>query len=279
MEPISLTSIALFVAQSIASYGFNKGLEKIFEDQEDFIQHLFKIINKTIEIYQKRYPTADKEGKFAFYKSQIIIEELLKYRIFASKGYRFDASNIQMAIKQNPNIIPPNGDEFDKFKSIFDELVKEDILLRKLEVEAFYKEEIFEIKSILERLESNLDSTSMEVLGRLEAEYKAEIEDLNEDLEKLKAKTALRKLEKIEERIQNSSTIISSNIWANLYHLKASCLELIGQSKVAYQFHIKAYKKIPGNVKYLDRACFSYYGLKDKKYEDLIGYPQNIIIL
>lgn len=270
MEPISIASIALFVAQNIASYGFNKGLEKIFEDQEDFVQHMFKIINKTIEIYQKKYPTIDKGGKFAFYKSQIIIEEFLKYRIFASSGYSFDVSNIQMAIKQNPNVIMPDGDELSKFKSIFDELAKGDILLRKLEIEAFYKEEIFEIKSIVEKLKSSFDASALEVLGRLEAEYEAEIEDLNEDLEKLKAKTALRKLDNIEERIQKNSTSISSNVWANLYHLKASCLELTGQTKIAYQFHIKAYKKIPSNIKYLDRACFSYYGLKDKKYEDLI---------
>ena len=75
--------------------------------KEDFAQHLFKIIDKTIEIYLKRYPEIDKKEKFAFYKSQIRVEELLRYRIFASSGYRFDVANIQMVFNQNPNNIMP----------------------------------------------------------------------------------------------------------------------------------------------------------------------------
>ena len=270
MEPISIASIALFVAQNIASYGFNKGLEKIFEDQEDFVQHLFEIINKAIEKYQERYPATDKGGKFAFYKSQIIIEEFLKYRIFASSGYSFDVSNIQIALKQNPNIIIPKDDDVKKFTSIFDELVREDSVLRKLEAEAFYKEEIFEIRPILNRLESRLDSFSIDGLGKLEGEFRAEIETFKKDLMNLKARTALENLESLEKRIQENSTEVSSNIWANLYHLKASCLELTGKIKDAWQYHIRAYKKLPSNIRYLDRACFSYFNLKDEKYKDLL---------
>jgi hypothetical protein len=270
MDPISITSIALFVAQSIADYGINKGLDKIFREQKDFVQRLQEIIYATIETYEKKYPVKDYEGKYAFYKSEILITELMKCRIFTSSDYSINESNIQIALKQNSRIILPSIHDIEEFTSIFDEIAKGDLILKKFEIEAFYKEEIFRIRPALDRLQNSLDSFSIESLSTLENEYKAEIENFKTDLENLRARTALKNLESLEKRVENNSSPISQNILGSMYHLKAACLELTGQIKEAWLCHIKAYNKTPSNIQYLDRACFSYFNLKDEKYKDLL---------
>lgn len=270
MDPISITSIALFVSQSIVDYGISKGLDKIFKDQKDFVQRLLEIVYTTIEIYEKRYPVKDHEGKYAFYKSEILITELLKCRIFTSSDYSLNESNIQIALKQNPRIILPSIQDIEEFTTIFDEIAKEDLILKKFEIEAFYKEEIFRIRPALDRIQNSLDFFSIEALSALENEYSTEIEIFKRDLGNLRAKTALENLESLERRVQNNSSQISQNILGSIYHLKASCLELTGQIKEAWQCHIKAHYKTPGNIQYLDRACFSYFNLKDEKYKDLL---------
>lgn len=269
MAPITIAAIALWAAQNIANYGFNKGLDKLFSNKNDFINHLNKVIHQTIEEYGKIFPVKEEGGMVAFYKSEILITEFLKFRIFSVSNYNFDESNIQLALKQNPNIILPSNKEIERFTLMFDEFVNEDPVLKALEIEAFYKEEIFKIRPVLTRLESRLELFSTNGLNMLEGEYNAEIETFKKDLKGLKAKTALENLVSIEKRIQENSENISSQIMAHLYHLKASCCELIGMDVEAKQNHIKAHKRLPNNIRYLDRACISYYRLKDNKYKEL----------
>ena len=78
-----MKAILLFAAQQIAAYGINKGLDKIFASKESFSRQLYKVICKTIDEYQEKYAEPDFEGKFAFFKSQILIEEFLKFRLFS----------------------------------------------------------------------------------------------------------------------------------------------------------------------------------------------------
>lgn len=259
--------IAILVAQSIAKYGFHKFLDKVFDKKETFINHLSKIILQSIDDYQKKFPSEDKDEKFAFFKSQIILDEFLKFRLFEKKGYIINQSKIQSALEKNTNIIRPTPEQLDKFFEIFDQNIKGDTKLKSLEIEQFHKEKIFEIFDKAEEILSLLRLHLTESRGLLEEVYFEEINDCYSDLKLLKPISALKKLIQLEEKIKKNSRITSESLKANLSYLKGLCLEMTCESNSSYESFIQAYKLFSQNLTYKSRACISYYFLNDPKYK------------
>lgn len=264
-----MESIIIWAAQTIAEFGFNKLLDKVFDNKESFSNYLYNIISDTIDDYQKKFPAQDLEGKFSFYKSQIIIEELLKYRLFGKKGYVINESHIQAALEKNTNIQKPTSDELEEFFEIFDGKIKNDEKLKQIEIEEFHKEKIFEIFDKVEEILSFLRINQIELYGLLEAEYFEEVNDCFLDIKALNPKSALKRLVNIETRMEKNSKYISDNLRAKLFFIKAICVELNGKAKDSYELFIQAYKLCPENSNYLNRACISYYYLKDNRYKEL----------
>jgi hypothetical protein len=264
-----MENFLLWVVQKISAYGFNKGLDKIFKNQEDFNIRLAKVIDQTICEYEGKYSLDDSQGKFSFYKSEIIIEEFLKFRLFGKEGYSIDENSIQNALERNPNIIKPNTHELETFFSIFDSKVMSDDKLKELEIEKFHKEKIYEIYNKIESILTFLKSNLVEVVGLLEEEYRAEIDDCLIDIKALKPQTALKKIQSIENRINANSKHISDKLKANLSFLKAICFEGTGNTIESQENFIKAFKLCPENFGYLERACINYYILKNIKYQEL----------
>lgn len=265
----NMNAILLFAAQQIAAFGINKGLNKIFESKENFSGQLYKVISKTIDEYQEKFPEPDTEGKFSFYKSQILIEEFLKFRLFAQNGYTIDANRIQNALERNPNIIKPSQEQLEVFFNIFDSQLRNDAKLKSLEIEAFHKEAIFGIYDKVEQILNMLQVHLVEIVGLLEEEYKEEINSCYEEIKVLKLHTGLKRLTQLEERINRNSKHISDKIQASLNYFKAVCFETLGMATEAYENFIIAYKKSPENKQYLEKACISYYFLNNPKYEEL----------
>ncbi|MCK5738193.1 tetratricopeptide repeat protein [bacterium] len=147
-----LETIGIFVAKSLASYGFNKGLAKVFKDRKSFVNRLAQVINKTIDQYKKESPIVDKDGKFAFYDFQILLEELLKFRFFSKDGYRLSDDIITEALRDNPKIIPPGKNQLERFLEVFEQNIKADEELKKLEIDENYKAEIFSISDRIDQL-------------------------------------------------------------------------------------------------------------------------------
>lgn len=264
-----MESIIIWAAQTIAEYGFNKLFDKVFDNKESFSNYLYNIISDTIDDYQKKFPTQDLEGKFSFYKSQIIIEELLKYRLFGKKGYIINESHIQAALEKNTNIQKPTSDELEEFFEIFDGKIKNDEKLKQIEIEEFHKEKIFEIFDKVEEILSFLKINLVEVPGLLEAEYFEEVNECFLDIKTLKPKNALKRLANLETRIEKNSKYISDNLRGNLFFIKGICLEITGNTTGAYEHFIQAYKLCPQNSNYLNRACIAYFYLKDNRYKEL----------
>ena len=264
-----MNTILLFVAQQIASYGIKKGLDKILDNREDFSNRLYKIISKTIDDFQNKYPVPDQGENFAFYKSQILIEEFLKYRLFANKGYIIDVKRIQNALERKPNILKPSEQEIEIFFQTFDKFVKEDDKLRSYEIEAFHKEAIFEIYDKVEKILNVLELHLVEIIPLLEEEYREEINSCIEEIKELKPNTALKRLTSIEERVNRNSKHVSDKLLANLNYFKGICFEALGLSKEAYECFITSYKYSPDNKQFIEKACISYYFLKDNKYKEL----------
>ncbi len=264
-----MNTILLFAAQQIAAFGINKGLDKIFSNREDFSQRLYKIIHKTIDEYQKSFSIPDEAGNFAFYKSQILIEELLKFRLFSISGYSLDVNKIQNALERNPKIIKPTHQELEYFFQTFDKLVKEDEKFRKLEIEAFHKDAIFEIYDKVESILNFLEIHLIEIVPLLEEEYKEEINNCFDEIRELKLNTALKHLTSIEERVNKNAEHVSKKQQASLKFFKGICCESLGLSNEAYEHFINAFKLVPENTKYREKACISYYFLDNTKYKEL----------
>ena len=70
-----ILEIGLFIASPIIGYAINKGLDHVFKKKpETYRLKLGRVIDNTIEAYSKNHYIKEEEGKFPFYKSQIIIE-------------------------------------------------------------------------------------------------------------------------------------------------------------------------------------------------------------
>ncbi|HPZ02774.1 MAG TPA: hypothetical protein PLH70_00890 [Bacteroidales bacterium] len=266
-----MNTVISFVVQQIAAFGFIKGLDKIFSNKEDFSQRLYKVINKTIEEYQQKYPIPYKSEKFAFYNSETLIEELLKYRLFSISGYSLDFNKIQSAIESNPNIIKPTDQELECFFQLFDKYARKDEKLKTLEIEKFHKETIFEIYEKVKSIYNLLDNQLIKIIPLLEEEYREEIKICFEEIKELKVNTALKHLTNIEERVNKNVKHISkkAQLQANLKFLEGVCYKYLGLYNEAYEHFIYAFKQTPEDPEYTEKACISYYFLKNPKYKEL----------
>ena len=64
---ISVTSLAVFVGKNIAGYAIKRGLDNQLKDRQTFENRLAKVIDETIEEYDKTYTIAA-DNKFPFFK-------------------------------------------------------------------------------------------------------------------------------------------------------------------------------------------------------------------
>ncbi|MCD4746244.1 MAG: hypothetical protein K8R58_08085 [Bacteroidales bacterium] len=138
--------IGLFIAQQIIGYAINKGLDHVFKKNPDIYKtKLESLINKTIDDFSSKYPIAERERKFPFYKSQIIIDELLKYRFFKDNNYILDEERIKQELQLNPNILKPGEKDIEHFIQLFEKNLTTDNELKELAIKENYQAEIFNI--------------------------------------------------------------------------------------------------------------------------------------
>ena len=181
-----MIDIALLIASSIATFGFGRILEKgydgLFKSKKDFQNRLFEVIHKTIDIYKKKNPIPEGDGKFPFYESQILLDTLLKYRLFEQSDEILKPQNIILKLSENPNIIIPTQQEIELFLLIFEDSLKEDDKLKELFCLENAPEQIFEMSKILNLIYSEFstylitldkkadiqEQLSLEILHKLE---------------------------------------------------------------------------------------------------------------
>ncbi|MCH7827078.1 MAG: tetratricopeptide repeat protein [Bacteroidetes bacterium] len=150
--------IGAFVAQQIVGYSIDKGLDHVFRKKPNsYKPKLELVINKTIDDFSSEYPIAERDEKFPFYKSQIIIDELLKYRFFKNNNYLLDENRIKQELLINPYILVPKNGEIEIFLQLFEENLKAEKELKPLAVEENYKAEIFNIAQKFTSLFEQLD--------------------------------------------------------------------------------------------------------------------------
>ena len=272
-----------FVAKGVASFALNKGLDRLFESKEDLESRLLSITKQTIKLFKEEYPIDDIGENFPFYGSTAILEVMLKFRLFPTED--FDSQVIFKEIEKNPRIIKPTKEEISLFLSIFNHEVEKDDKLKQIEVDATFKERIFIIDKKIDQIYETMLLQSIDV-PLLQEEYKEEIDECYKEIKTLKFKTALKRLESIESRIEKNAKHVPDKLNADLLFYKAICLESLDKENEAHESFITAYKLSPDNQKYMIRACLSYYTLKDDKYkvlktniEDRFDYNSNCWVI
>ena len=259
---IGVSSIAGFVGKNIAGYAIKRGLDRLLKDRQTFENRLAKVIDETIEEYDKEYNiTAD--NKFPFFKSQVFIDELLTYRLFRNQGYELDFARLQEELNKNPKIIPPTNDQIDRFYCLFIAKANSDEYLTSLEMKEFYKEEIFIISAEIAKLARLLNEINEGMISLLEGEYKRELTEFLAEIESFMPNSALRKIESLEAELMKNNKFVSESLKAQFYFIKALCLAELHKSEDAHKLYIKEYKNDSINSYYRQKACYSYFILKD----------------
>ena len=154
--------IASWLASTIASYGFEKILDKtLFESEEEFEDLLQEVIYETIQDFEKEHSISEEDSRDYFYHYKVPMEILLKYRLFEDNEEIINKDILLEEIKKNPNIIIPTEEEIENFLTIFEENIRKDEKLKKQFCLENASEKIFElsknIKDIFDSIEKKLN--------------------------------------------------------------------------------------------------------------------------
>ncbi|MBI6117255.1 PIN domain-containing protein [Salegentibacter maritimus] len=253
-----MEKILIFIAEQIFSFGITTGFDKIFgNNKEYFKEELFKTISSSVEIFKKRNPIVESKGNIPFYKSKILFEEFLKFRIF--DGYQLDSIKIQNELEKNPRILKPSEEELSLFFQIFNEQISSNAKLKHLEIEEFHKEKVYEIHKKVNEILSILNTQLIEIVPLLENHYRNDIEECIESIKNLKPQSALKRLQSLGKRLEENSNHISNTIKSKLFYLQAVCYESLQNVEKAYELFLKSYNFNCNNKDSERKVCIYHY--------------------
>ena len=194
---IGIDGLAIGVAKSLITSAIQKGLKT--SDEVKYQNKLREIIYNTVNDYVKENPIPEKDGKYPFYQSQIIVNAILSNQLFSD----FNTKKVLEEFQKDKRVIEPQEGDINQFIEIFQHYFKKDKTAIKLGIEAQYKGEIFNISQIVtdtnertKRIENKIDKLSLspkekkylsqvppidpsEVIGR-----EKELQEISELLEK-----------------------------------------------------------------------------------------------
>lgn len=253
---ISSLITAIKLKEIFLSYFVKKGLDSLLlKKEEDFQSRLKKIIDDVIEKYMSLYPANDNEGKYAFYKSQRIIDELLKYRLMSNQ-YSF--LDLEKVFEEEINVIPPDKTDLENFYKLFLDRINEDDLIKQLEISSTFEEEIFRISRKVDSNSRNLENVINNIHTQLDAEWERQINVYKDNIYSFKPVTALELLNRLESSFELSKKPPTISLKATIEYLKGQCLELIGNIDDMHKCYIRAYRLDPNPIVFKEKACFAF---------------------
>jgi hypothetical protein len=165
---LAISSAVSFLVGQIIDFTAQKGIEKIVTKvfpKDGYANELTRIIYKTIEEFETKYPTIKDGNKFPFYHSQILLEHYSMYVLFNEEKQPKEV--LKNELKTNPNIIEPSNEQLESFFELFKTNANNNEYLKKLFVEENYKARIFDISKNLQLIEKKIDSV-LDSLKKLE---------------------------------------------------------------------------------------------------------------
>lgn len=240
----------------LTSYFAKKGLDWLINiNPENFQNRLKTVIAKATKEYMDSYPVKDINGKHAFYKSQRVIDELLKYRLMTNE---YDIVDLENALDDEVNVIPPKKEEIENFYRIFIERINADEILRQLEISSTFDAEIFKISRKIDGINKNLESLINNIHTQLDSEWERQINVYKDNIHNFKPITALDLLVKLESSFELSQKPPTILMKATIEYLKGQCYELIGNNAEMHKCYIKAYRLDSNPIAFKEKACFAF---------------------
>ncbi|MFN0187834.1 MAG: hypothetical protein ACKVQV_03965, partial [Bacteroidia bacterium] len=253
-----LESLATKLAIDIIKWLGSQGIDYFTKsDYNDYEKELHDVINASTEAYIRKFGNPTKSGKTHFCDSQIILTELLKFRLSRNPK----ADDLNQAIQSDTRVEAPKEEEMSMFLEIFSENVKKSTKLVELNIENNYKEEIFNISAQLYAVASAITDLKKEGPTELIEEWSRRLDEVTCNIEKFKPKTALDILERLEARISEKGISVVETLKGKIIYLKAVCLNelhLGDIEKKAAELFIKAYNYCPDNLKFKANAGLAY---------------------
>lgn len=251
-----------WIFMNIATYAFRKGMDKVFASKEDLEKELTIIIHRTIDEYTEQYPQPDIAGMYAFYKSQIVVEGLLQYRIMHPDYY-----NVEMlfdTFNQDSRVIPPTPLQIKAFYNIFTRKIEEHPKLKSIEIKSTFQEEVFVISSKLDNLSRKIEYILQSSNADLELQWKDRIDTYVATLKAFKPQTALDLLIAFENSFALGTKKPTEEFKATINYQKGICHQFLGNADESSKSYIIAYSLNQSIQSYKEKVALAYYRLSDK---------------
>ncbi len=261
------------VAKEVLKYAFKKGIVSFFDDNEisKYEIELRNVISNTIEDYKRENEIQDEDGKYPFYKSEILLQHLLKYRL----SEELDIGKVKSELEKNSYLIVPSESELRSFMEIFTMKVYNSEVLPELNIKENFDKEIFYISDQLKSVRSEIRMVISELDTKLDQDYKEQIEEIEKKIAIFKSKTALEDLTALESRALDRG-ITNKKFKSKIEYLKGKLKrDLRGDGKEISKHFIKAYKLDSDNLIMKELACLEYFNLNDR--QKCIGLADEII--
>lgn len=256
-----ITGGLAWVGTNLASYLFDKGMDRVFSTAKEFEKELTIVINQALDEYAKRYPQPDVAGMYPFYKSQKVIDQLLKYRLMHPDEYRVE--QLFEAFNQDGRVVPPTLLQITDFYDVFVRKIGEHPKLRSIEINGTFKEEIFAISSKLDILNRKIEYILRLSNADLELQWKNRIDAYLSTLKAFKPQTALGLLMALEKSFELSAKKPTEEIKAAIQYQKGICFQFLGNKDEYCKTFITAYNLNPSVQSYKEKAALSYYSLSN----------------
>ncbi|MTI88290.1 MAG: tetratricopeptide repeat protein [Balneolaceae bacterium] len=128
-----LGPLSLYIGEQLVSHTLVEEYDHLFrKDPKFYKKKLAGAVDRTIQEYKSEHAASTASDKFPFYKSKVILLELLKYRLFRSNHYSLNEKIIRAELAVNNNIDRPGKEEIKWFIRIFEKYIQEDENLVKL---------------------------------------------------------------------------------------------------------------------------------------------------
>ncbi len=281
MEPVTITSSMILgkVASSLFDYGLNTGWDLMFKNEVvTYKKKLEDILIQTVRQFEKTYPVQNNNKGFPFYNSQILLDALLKIRLFKKEELKEITNNVQEELKTNEFIQQPSKEELGLFYQIFLEKLTNDNEFKKIDVDTHYKEVIFETHDAVLDLKNDLKSINHDEIGLLKKEYETQVDEIFEEIKNLQFSKALKRLENLEQKIKSNLKISSKKLNSRIEFVKAICYDHTDKHKEAKESYIKSYLFNPDDIKNLEIVCWIYFKQKNQEYKELAKKVESVDI-
>jgi hypothetical protein len=256
-----IAAIVDFVVKNTETYLFKKGLDTLFTSSKELNDELRKVIYATLDEYETKYPQARQGDKFAFYHSQRIIDELLKFRIMDQGDYLIE--DLYSALDAELNVITPSKKNIEDFYTIFLDKISASEELKKLEIKKTFGNEIFIVSQKLDDLKRHIENLVTNSNADLEFQWRDRIETYIKTLQSFKPATALVLIDALLKSFDESSRSPSPDLLAVITYQKGICLRFLDQKDDYYKAFIAAYRLNPQNITLKEQASFVFYKLGD----------------